>query len=88
MADLRIDIIILDLDVQKAAKAFLRKHPIPKIDDPDNVGEFIDQYPNTKVWVREWLTERLLRAINKGIALVSEDMTIKLTKEIFGESLE
>ena len=85
MADLALTVTIRDLDVQKAAAAFLRKCPIPQIDDPDSEmeGVWIDEFPNTRDWVEEWLRRKLLRAINKGIQLQSYDITAKLTKDIF-----
>jgi hypothetical protein len=84
MADLELTITIIDLNVPKAAAAFLRKHPMPLIEDPENIGKKVDKYPSTRLWVEAWLTDKLLRAINKGIDMQAQDVAVKLTKEIFG----
>jgi hypothetical protein len=72
MADLSLNVTILDLNVTLAAKAFLRKHPKPP------------EYSNTKEWVEAYLAGRLLREINKGIELQAHDAAVKLTEDIFG----
>ena len=88
MADLTLNVTILDINVQKAAQAFLRKCPMPQIPDPDYTGEgeapMIDEYPNTKAWVEVFLMNDLLRAINAGVDLLASDLGEKLTSDIFG----
>lgn len=83
MADLELTVTIKDLNVQKAATAFLRKCPMPQREDPDNSGEQIDMFPTTKAWVNDWLARDLLRAMNSGIDLLAQDLGEKLTKDIF-----
>ena len=83
MADLELTVIITDLNVQKAATAFLRKCPMPQIEDPANPGKQIDEFPTTKAWVNEWLARDLLRAVNSGIDLLAKDLGERLTKDIF-----
>lgn len=83
MADLELNVTILDIDVQKAAAAFLRKCKMPQIEDPEDPGKSIDEFPSTKAWVQEWLAADLLRAINAGIGLLAEDLGEKLTRDIF-----
>jgi hypothetical protein len=77
MADLALNVTILDVNVPKAASAFLRKHPIPQ------TVEGVDDYPNTRAWVEAWLAGKLLREINKGIEKQAHDVSVKLTKDIF-----
>lgn len=88
MSDLTLNVTILDIDVPKAAAAFLRKCPMPQIPDPDYVGEgeppLIDEYPNTKTRVEGFLKNDLLRAINAGVDLLAQDLGDKLTSDIFG----
>lgn len=83
MADLDLNVIILDLNVQKAASAFLRKCPMPQIEDPENPGQMINAFPNLRAYVEDWLAEKLLRAINHGIDLQALDFSERLTKAIF-----
>ena len=83
MADLELNIILLELDLQKAATAFLRKCPKQPIEDPENPGEMIED-PTTKQWVEEWLKNKLFRAIDAGITLESSDYADRLTRAIFG----
>lgn len=77
MANLKLNIEIKDINVQKAAEAFLRFLPMEK--QPN--GE--DKYPSTKAWVEEWLKRKLLRAINLGVDQIAGDAAQKLTEDIF-----
>lgn len=83
MADLELNVTILDINVSKAAAAFLRKCPIPMIEDHKNPGETIPQYDTTRKWVEAWSANKILRAINHGIDLQAQDLGEKLTSDIF-----
>jgi hypothetical protein len=84
MADLVLDIKILDLNVKKASSAFLRRCPMPQVPDPEDGQTYIDKYATNREWVKVWIVEKLLREINKGIESQAYDLSVKLTQDIFG----
>lgn len=88
MANLTLSITIKDLNLNVATPAFLRLNPMPQIPDPNWVDPgdetpqpLVDKYPNNKARVEEWLKEALLKEINKGIVLLSQDNAQRLTKD-------
>ena len=83
MANLALNVTIKDLNLAVAKPAFLRKCPMPQIEDPDNPGEIIDAYNTDREWVEAWLRMKLLRAINRGINLQAQDLVERLTEDIF-----
>ena len=58
---------------------FLASCPMPQVPDPENPGEFIDEYATTKEHLEAWLkrlqTRKLLKQINKGIDILNREST-------------
>ncbi len=83
MADLVLVVTIEDVNVQALAAGFLKKCPMPKIDDPENPGEEINKFPTTKEWAEDWLEDKILRVANFGIEDLKKELAVRLTKAIF-----
>jgi len=72
MADIIISKTIQNVNVEKASAGFLKEHPIPQIDDPDNPGILINAYT-----VKEWFTKVIFaygdREIKHGLKRLADE---------------
>lgn len=81
MADVLLNIKILDAKVAKAVEGFLKIHPnIETIADPNwvdpedgSVAPQIAKYPTTKAWAEEWLSRMLTRDAKRGLQMLRNE---------------
>ena len=90
MADIELNIVLKDLNIDKTVPAFLRYMPMPQIPDPewDGTGEqaMVDEYPSVKKWAEAaGMDNFYLVCIQRGQRLLDQDAAAaQLTKdEIF-----
>ena len=83
MADMKLPVVINDADWTATERGFLKKCPMPQIEDPAKPGQMIDEFPTTEAWMIEWLEQDLLKAANHGIDDIQKESGVKLTKAIF-----
>jgi len=79
MADINLNITIRGINVDIAVPAFLRRHPMPQIDDltwqegdPLPIPQ-VDKYASTRLLFEEWVNNVVLREVNRGIDKLKED---------------
>ncbi len=73
--DVVITFTIPAAKVADFSAGFLRKVPIPLIDDPDNPGQMIPEF-TAKGWVKEWLKRQALRAYRFGKLDIARDAAV------------
>lgn len=85
MADIKLIVVLKDLNFNKSIPAFLRSEPMPQIPDPDADDDgdtTIDEYPSTKKWAEERVRRFIKSCINRGQELLDKDAaTTKLTED-------
>jgi len=86
MADLKVVVIIKDVNTSLLSAGFSRKVQMRQIQDPafpDDPTKKIDEFPNVRLQAADFMATKLLKAANAGIDLLQQDMATKLTKDIF-----
>jgi len=83
MADVLLNVKIVDAKVAKAVEGFLKIYPNTEKDENGD-----PKYATTKAWVEEWLSRILIRDIKRGLQMLRnesvatiEDMTDAVTPQ-------
>lgn len=91
MATVKLTIEIEDDDISKQMMedGFLKMIPMPQIPDPNWVDPKdgtehpeVDEFPSTKALAEDRMGEWLIRIINKGLVLISQE-----DKQVFKKSM-
>ena len=87
MADVTILVKLNDLEIPIAdvIAGFLKKVEMPQIPDPgwDGTGvqPDIDKFPSVRLHAADFLAGKLMKAINQGLELISQEDKQKLTRD-------
>ncbi len=73
--DVTITFTIPAAKVADFSAGFLKKVPIPLIEDPGNSGQMIDEF-TPKQWIKEWLRRQAMRAYRFGKLDLAKDAAI------------